>query len=378
MGQMAEKRRDNLIEITSRAGRREALSHAENVRKGGTPDALLDTMMSMLANRGGVLLAEEEAQFVPLLQNMAVRAEKIVRVALAQKVADLGAAPRGLYEFLVHDDIEVAEPILTKCVGLDDQLLIEVIEKKTADHARAISSRAQVSVTVSAAIIGGGDEDSIIILLNNTGAEITPPSFASIVQGADNRPQTQQALISRDDLPAVIAQQLFWMVGSGLRQRILERFPISEGEIDELISEAIEHGLAGPGAKQIREGAKHLLGSTTTALRLSVSEIIGHARNDRLEEFVSGVSARLGIRPSSIMKILNDQGGEALAVLCRALHADRTQFTSVLLKNDYKKFGMPRPPGQIEQLSKVYDHIRPENAHATVQMWDALEPRAVA
>ena len=93
---------------------------------------------------------------------------------------------------------------------------------------------------------------------------------------------------------------------------------------------------------------------------------------------MKSVSVRLGIRPAGVRKIIEDQGGEALAVLCRALYADRTQFTSALLKNDYHKYGTPRPPKEINRISKIYDRIEPDGAIATVQVWDALLPAAAA
>ncbi len=355
------------------AQRTQAVAQAEDVAKGGTPDALLRTMMSMLANRGGVLLPAEEDQFVPLIVAMAARAEQIVRENLARRVAELPAAPRGLCEYLAHDTIDVSRGFLVECEALDDDLLVDIVENETPEHAGAVAMRQNVSATVSAAIIGGGTDDTILLLLNNPGAEIAPLSFAGLIDTTQDKPELQGAMVARDDLPVVLAQRIFWMAGVALRQKIMDRFPICPEELDDLLTAAVDQGIADPVALEVREGLRHLVGSATGGMRISVSDMISAIKADRIDEFIGGVSARLGIRPSSVKKILADQGGEALAVLCRALYADRTQFTSVLLKHDYQRFGTPRPSGQIEQVAKIYDGVGPEHALATVQIWDALE-----
>ena len=356
----------------------EALRRASEVKQGGSPEALMGTMMGMLAERDGILAPREEEQFVPLIQHMASRAEIIVRQKLAEQVAALPNAPRGLLEFLAKDEIEVSEPLLAHGIAFEDDLLIEVIDEKGADHAAAIAGRYQVSKTISGAIIDTGAESAILVLLRNGGAEIEKSDLGRLKDLAVGNDMLQHAMIKRDDLPAVIAQQIFWSARAGLRQQILERFSIRPSQLDILLEEAVKDGLLEPETIQLRSEIQDAVSPTAISTRLPVSQIIDHIKAGRVSDFAKGVSEYLSVRLNSIGKIMSDEGGEALAVLCRALNADRMQFTSVLLKNDYRRFGMPRPPGQIEQVSKVYDCISPDEALATLQMWDALGDQIAA
>ena len=355
-----------------------ALQQAAALKQGGSPEALMGTMMAMLRARDGDIDQNEADQFIPLIQHMAERAELLVRRHLAEQVADLPTAPRGLLEFLAHDEIEVAQPLLETSIAFGDDLLIEVIEDKGEDHASAIAGRPQVSKTVSGAIIDTGAEQAIVILLRNAGAEIEKSSFDRLKEVAKDNGFIQQAMIDRTDLPNVIAQQIFWSARGALRQQILERFSIRPGQLDILLEEAVDDGLLNPEIIGLREEIETAISPTAISTRMPVSKIIEHIKAGRVSDFAKGVSSYLSIGKHSVKRILEDEGGEALAVLCRALDADRMQFTSVLLKNDYRRFGMPRPPGQIEQVSRIYDCISPGDALATVQMWDVLDAQMAA
>ncbi len=356
----------------------DALHQAQEVSQGGSAEGLLGTMVSMLKTRDGALQEREEEQFVPLIRQMAEQAELAVRRKLAEQIANLPNAPRGLLEFLAHDEIEVAEPVLSQSVLFDDDLLIEVIEDKGPEHATAIAGRPNVSKSVSSAIIETGATDAILALLENDGSEIQNSDFGKIAGWASGNNQMQQALVNRNELPEMIAQQIFWSTRGGLRQQILERFSIRPGQLDILLKEAVSDGLADPEIVGLRDAIDQAIGGKPANRWVPVSELIGHIKAGRLGDFASGVSRYLSIRKKSVERILIDEGGEALAVLCRALDADRTQFTSVLLKNDYRRFGTPRPPGQIEQVARIYDSIAPDGALATVKMWDVMQDQLAA
>jgi hypothetical protein len=60
-----------------------------------------------------------------------------------------------------------------------------------------------------------------------------------------------------------------------------------------------------------------------------------------------------------------------LAVAARALGADRSQFTALVLQLDYKRHGKARPPAVIEPAAEAFDAVSEQNARAVLALWNA-------
>ena len=77
-----------------------------------------------------------------------------IRRHLSEYLADRSDLPSDLVTALIHDDIAVAYPVLVHNQMLNDETLIEVVEKRGKLHQMAVSIRDQVSKNVSCAQIG--------------------------------------------------------------------------------------------------------------------------------------------------------------------------------------------------------------------------------
>ena len=68
-------------------------------------------------------------------------------------------------------------------------------------------------------------------------------------------------------------------------------------------------------------------------------------------------------------KIVSDMGGEPLAIACKAVGADRSQFTTIFMQLDFKRFGKARPMSFLDGVSRIYDAMPQAKARAMVQLW---------
>ncbi len=95
-----------------------------------------------------------------------------------------------------------------------------------------------------------------------------------------------------------------------------------------------------------------------------VDDIGGRSLGDH-PPCADGVAGDLTVRGA-----LTDEGGQALALLCKAIGADRGQFTTMFLLVDYQRSKTPRPAGDLQFIASVFDNVTEEQAVNTLCFWD--------
>ena len=100
-----------------------------------------------------------------VMSQLAADMETIVRAEIAQTLAGAKVAPLGLLRKLAVDEIEVAEPILTRSKALSVDDLMHVVETQGQGHLRAVSKREIVPEQVSGVIVKRGDDTTLHLSL---------------------------------------------------------------------------------------------------------------------------------------------------------------------------------------------------------------------
>lgn len=99
--------------------------------------------------------------------------------------------------------------------------------------------------------------------------------------------------------------------------------------------------------------------------------MIAKVKAGDLHGFTLALATLIGVEPVVAAKIVADTGGEPLAIACKAVGADRSQFTTIFLQIDYKRFGKARPASHVQNVSKIYDLLPQTKAQTTVSLWNA-------
>lgn len=321
------------------------------------------------------LLTKECGIVDSILLELVTQVEKSLRMNLADRLSVLSEAPAALLDFLVHDAIEVASPILTTYQDLPDDLMVSVIEANEFEHQSIIAARSDLSEAVYQSLIAHGNEDVLLILAGNDEVKLADQSLWSLVRKSEKMRSLSKPLLERDDLPPDCAHFMFWWVSSVLRHHILENFIIDQHVLDAAISQAEKASLNQPEMMQMMD---RLRSTTEGSEWLGVNDLIARLRADDLPGFVRSVSDHLGIAVQTAKRAIGDHTGEPMAMICRALDADRGQFTTMILLIDYKKFGKARPMGHVENASAIYDMTTPEVAGQTIRLWSLHDQMRIA
>jgi uncharacterized protein (DUF2336 family) len=239
------------------------------------------------------------------------------------------------------------------------------IMASSTDHAATIARRPRITVPVSDALIETGDLKIYEALAENPTAAISREGLSTLALRSETHEPLQKVLLARRDLPPEFAHQMFWWVSATLRRYILERFDINQDVLDRVLGEISEEQAPGGARGALKTGA-------------NIGTLITNLRTDKAADFRRDLAAILGVSEQTARRIINDPGGETLAVASRAMGADRSQFTTLLLLLDYKRYGRPRPTGHIEQVALAYDRVPRDRAQMTARLWDLLISRQAA
>ncbi|NWH09237.1 MAG: DUF2336 domain-containing protein [Alphaproteobacteria bacterium] len=334
-----------------------ALQRLARQRNAGARQDLFTQMGELALGPAGQLAPTVKHLLDEILLTLVSEVETKIRAELAARMAGRKDVPEGLLRHLACDDIEVARPLLLNSEALREEDLIAVIRAGETAHRETIAARRNIPATVCSALIEAQEPSVDLALVQNLSAHPGAAVLAVLAARSEGNEALRRPLLLREDLPGEAAQAMFWWVSAALRRNILERFPMTEKLLDETLGSIAADEAAHRRRLPPPRGS-------------SVNELLKSLRAGEMSVFMQNFSALLQTTRATAKKILQDSGGEALAIAARAIGANRTEFTSLVLLTDYKRFGRARPTGHLEHVAHVYDLIGRDQAQLTVQYWD--------
>ena len=337
----------------------------------GSRTKLADIIGDLFFGATGTLNDAEQSIMTDILRQLVQDVEISVRKHLAIQLSNKIDAPHDLVIALANDESEVAYSILLKSRVLRDQDLIAIIHHRTLEHQLAVAMRDSLNTSVSAALVETGEETVIKRLLENHNAEIARDTMAHLVDQSRRLDSLQRPLVHRTDLPADLAEKMYWWVSAALRAHIVEHFDVDPTEIDSAmeftVNTVIEtEKVEDPPVSATERVARHLADSEEPDSDL----IIRLLREGEISLFERILEHQSGLRRQLLQRLLYEPGGEGLAVVCRALDLKRRVFQEVLTLTRKARVGLDETNlDECAFASMLYDQIEAETAKVMLSRW---------
>jgi uncharacterized protein (DUF2336 family) len=157
-----------------------------------------------------------------------------VRVAIAEEVATMDAAPRALVLQLARDVAgEVSDQIVRLSPVLGDADLLALLGTPSSPHtAASIASRARLSSVVADAIVQHADAPTIRALLSNQSACIREATLDALVGRAPNHVDWHAPLVRRPSLSAHAVRALSGFIASDLLRILATRDDLEPSKLE--------------------------------------------------------------------------------------------------------------------------------------------------
>src|SRR5579864_8437770 len=232
------------------------------------PESLLDELQSTLAHgtvarrvetlrrvtdlfiNGAVDYSDDQiALFDDVFQCLIRHIEVSAKALLSSRLAPIETAPPQTVRTLAFDDIiEVAGPVLTQSMRLDDATLIETARNKSQAHLMAISKRKVLSNAVTDVLVLRGNDEVVPSTVNNPGAEFSERSFTRLVSRAEGDDNLATCIGLRPNIPRHLYLKLLAKASATVRARLEAANPPLAGEVSNAVQEVTRRARSAPSA----------------------------------------------------------------------------------------------------------------------------------
>lgn len=284
---------------------------------------------------------------------LAKPAERDIRRALAETIADADWAPPALVNMLSLDEIEIARPVLARSPLLKDPDLLRVLVEATMEHQIEVARRPNISARVADAVIDCGEPAVLTALASNRSADIGEGGVRRLVEASRRIAALRAPLTRHPKLTPQLAEQLYAWVGQALRMAIQERFSIDTSALDAAIDAAVAKSLrrdaepknlvASPQDSEREDMEQRLIAKLDASGQLRPGYLIRAIREGRLSLFESALAALGGFSKSQVQAALSASSPEPLALACAAVGIDRAVFPALL--QEIRRLNAGRPDG---------------------------------
>lgn len=335
--------------------------------------ALVDAVSDLFFDDQHVLSDREKALMTDILRQIIHDMEMSVRVNLAERLTETKNAPHELVVLLANDEIEVAHPILLASELLHDTDLVEIIHHRTLEHQLTIAMRKSINEEVTDALVESGKEDVVKTLLENSSARISKGTMEYLVYQSKRVDTYQNPLLKRPDLPPDLAKRMYWWVSAALRQHIVENYEVDLTEIDETIETTVKDVFHKTREEEEEKGSPI---PVVLAERLAESEaitpklLVQVLRKGEIPLFEALFANLTGLDVPLVRQILFEPGGEALAMACKAVEIDKSNFASLFMlsRKAWSGEGVISP-SELTRVLNLFDRVQTDMAIKLLKQW---------
>ena len=370
----------------------ESIEQAEKPRTGRARNTLFRRLVDIVSMpSGGRLTQQDRHMAADILLDMLFHADNEDRAMCARRLAQSKEAPRRLLRYLAQCPYKIAAPLLEENEAFDACDLRDIAMTGTPDHRLAIAKRKNVPGMVSDYLAEEGEDHVLKELVSNNGAELPEQAIDKLVRRSRDVRALCPIIADRLETIPSHALTLFWWADGPTRKRILQRYASDRLEIIDSCKDVFEMMADEQWADPVARKAIQLIERrqrNRAALERSPfdsleSAINAAALNGMDAQTAQEIGYLSGVKPVTAAKILGDEGGEALAVLCKATGVKR-DFLPVLwvaLKKPLElEEGVVHP--QYHHVSEVYEILSVAKAQTILRYWNwalssAYSPGAV-
>ena len=340
--------------------------------------ALLKRLADVVSLPSSRVNSFERAVTADLLVEILRDADFDERARVARRIASLTEIPNSLVRLLLHDEMEISEPLLTESVSLTDADLLDCIRHATGPHRRLIAQRRGVSEVIAEALVEVGETLVVEALLRNDQARLSHAAIEGLVAMTRHQNQLVPMLLRRPELRPSHAYVLFWWCDPEARHTVLQRFAVSREVLQEAAGDVFPMAAAEGWqdaltrkALQFIERRQRNRAAIEKSPFASLEEAVMAATGGLTREIAEEIAYLAGLKPMTGAKILTDPGGEPLAILCKATGLPRASLRSLWR-------GMRRPEvtdaGEMDpalaRVIAILDMIAVDRALTVLRYWN--------
>lgn len=341
-------------------------------------DLMVRKLIDIVVLPAARISANERSLVADVLLQIADKVEESLRLEIAKRVARVPEAPPALLRMLLLDEPAVAAPIIRGAEALPEALVIETARHGQTAHREMIARRIDLTTSVADVILSFNEPDIARLLLKREEFTFSPGAIDLLVSRSATDKELQSLLLRRRELEPAHGFMMFWWVDTERRRRILTRFALDRGVIQDALADLYPRVFRSaeepdPFVKEVlemlerRHRPRGVNGETVTID--VVKRTVSAARHYPAQEIVDAVGMVAGVSRELAARILRDPSGEPYAVMCKALGVSRDDFFAIVSGDDPEDEDAITPQ-KADDLLAIFDSMARDFARAVLRYWD--------
>jgi uncharacterized protein (DUF2336 family) len=303
-----------------------------------------------------------------LLIDLVPHAELRARVEFAERLSQIGNAPRHLVGQLAREnEIAVAGPVLRRSPVLDEAALVEIARLKGQGHLLAMTERPVLSSKITDVLVERGDRDVVRRAAGNAGARFSAGSYSELIRRAGQDGVLTLKIGQRDDLSDDQLRTLLDGTFDIIRRRLSEVVkPARQIEIKRVMRD-IEEASLPPGPRRDFSDAQRTVLSLHRDGHLGESALLGFAKAQKYEESIVALSTMSGVRLSVLDRLMAGDRYDPILILGREMNLGWPTVRALILL----WYGPQRVPADadIEAARMNFTRLMPSTAERVTNFW---------
>ena len=360
------------------------------------PGHLLDELQSTLAHgtvarrvetlrrvtdlfiNGAIDYSDEQiGLFDDVFQCLIDHIETSAKALLANRLAPIDTAPPLTIRALAFDDvIEVAGPVLSQSMRLDDKTLIENARSKSQAHLMAISTRRVLSGAVTDVLVQRGNDEVVQSTVNNPGAEFTERGFTRLVSRAEGDDNLTICIGLRPAMPRHLYLKLLAKASDTVRQRLEAANPRQAALVPNAVREATRRARSATSTITKNTAIAHaLIKSLHEDGRLDELQVASFAKAGKFDEANASIAALANMPVAIAENMMIESRAEGVMILAKVAGLSWPTVKTIIDMRDELAGG---DPTDIAACKDTYERLRPSTAQQVLRFHRMQENAPVA
>lgn len=316
-------------------------------------------------------LSEREKELITdVMINLVRQAEKDLCAALADKLADNEGAPLRLVLHLSNQEIDISEKMLKHSPVLKDMDLIYLIKAHSEDHWKAIAGRENLGGNVVNTLAETRNIPTAEILIHNKSVTLTEKSVHIFTEMVTEEESLATPLLMRGEVSEELASKIYRYVGEEVKNYIVSHYNVREDVIKDAMDTIVEefdqtkNGQFSPTPQMINDAYK-----MAEKGDLKLKKVLEYLKRGQFQPFIALFSCYCRLPVRTTEEILKQESGQGLAIACKAVDIQRTDFVSIFLLTNKIRHATDKIVNQHElgRALQYYDRIKPHEAKRILQ-----------
>ncbi len=333
---------------------------------------MLRRVTDLFVTGSGKLSEEQIALFDDVMGRLVDHIGISARAAFGHVLAKLPDAPPVVVRRLALDDaIDVAGPILSHSVRVDDLTLVEGAKTKSQAHLLAISHRKTLTEPVTDVLVDRGDRKVVLSTAGNPGAAFSEFGYSTLVERSSDDGDLAIRIWVRPEIPRQHLLKLFADASEAVKRELTKNDPRRAGLILELVAQATNQLQT-----QTREksadyaAAQACVQSLYETGHLGDTQLAEFACAGKFEETTVALAMLCDLSVGLIERAFVDGRSEQILVLAKAAGLTwQTTRAILLLQADAKTI----PTQEFDQHFETFVRIKADTAEKAMKFYRMRE-----